>query len=441
MASHEHAHPGLEVTVDRTGPCSAKVKLEVSPEEYRRSREQGLRSIASRSRMKGFRPGKVPLHVVERQYGAEVDRDLLQHFLNHALERAVKEHELRPAASPRIDMEALKADGETGLSHEFELFLRPDIELGKVKGLQVEAQPTEVGEEEIDAAIEDLRQRQSKLEPAGDDGLGENGVAVTRLEYRVEGTDEPIVSREGIRMNTKSAPRGVDVELFEKAITGAKQGEERTFDVAYPEDFPEESVRNRKGSCTVSLLEVHRIEPASDEELHAALEVEGAEAFRAEVRKRLEEARAQAEEARIENELIEQVLAAHPIEVPQPLVEAQADAKAAELRTGLAEQGLSEEEIQTRVDEERPRTLEASEKALRAVYLMEEIAKRENVLVEEADVLEELGRIAERNGVGVDEVRKYYQEEGLFQQLGLELLERKVRSLLRSSADIRGAGA
>jgi len=89
------------------------------------------------------------------------------------------------------------------------------------------------------------------------------------------------------------------------------------------------------------------------------------------------------------------------------------------------------------LDEERPQTFEQQAQAPRAMYLIEEIAKREELLVSEGDLKAELQSIAERNGSTFEEVGKYYQEQGLLQQLGIELLERKVRSFLRESADIQ----
>ena len=96
------------------------------------------------------------------------------------------------------------------------------------------------------------------------------------------------------------------------------------------------------------------------------------------------------------------------------------------------------ETLEARLAEERSQAFEQQARALRAMYLIEEIAKSEELLVTRDDLTDELNSIAERNGSTFEEVGKYYQEQGLLQQLGIELLERKVRRFLRESADIQG---
>ena len=434
--SHEHTHEGFDIEVEHVAPCVAKISLRVSPEEFQKNRRVALQAVAKRTRMKGFRPGKAPMAVLEREYGEAVNRDVVQHLLNHGFDHAVRDHELRPALQPRVDIDAIEASPEAGLTHEFEVYLRPTIELKDVKGLRVEGQPTTVEDEEVDQTIESLRGQQARTEPAGDDGLPEDGMAVARIAYTVEGADAPALEREGVRISPQSAPPGLEPEAFAKEMTGAKEGETKSFELTIPEDFPEEDARGKQGSCVLEIKEAFQMVPATDENLAELLQVESMDEVRAKVRERMEEGKASQEQARIENELLETLLNDHPMELPEALVDQQTEARLAEQRQGLEGQGLEGEELDQRVDAMRDEIRSSSEKALRAIYLIEEIAKTHELRVEAPDFQGEFESIAERNGVPLDEVRKYYQEEGLFQQLGMELLERKVRSFLRESADI-----
>lgn len=433
---HGHEHQGLDIQVERTGPCQARVSLRVTAEEFQKSRKAALSNVAKRTRRKGFRPGKAPLAILEREFGPAVDRDVVQHFLNHAMDSAVKEHELRPALQPRVDVDAIEASVEKGFEHTFEVHLRPTVELGQVQGLAVERRPTSVTDEEVAGAIEDLRGQQSRPEPAGETGLPADGMAVARLAYLVDGETEPALEREGLRLSPKSPPPGVTPEAFEAAMTGAREGDERRFELTIPEDFPAPEARGRAGTCLVQVKEAFRMRPASDEELCELLQAADRAELDAKVRERMEEVRARQEEQRVENELLERLLADHPMELPEPVVVSQVEARLAEQRQSLESQGLSGTALEERLEQERGGLRSSSEKALRAIYLMEEIAKRHELRVAAEDFAAEFERIAERNAVPLEEVRKYYREEGLFQQLALELLERKVRSFLRESADI-----
>ena len=156
-----------------------------------------------------------------------------------------------------------------------------------------------------------------------------------------------------------------------------------------------------------------------------------------ELRSRLANSKQEAENRRVESALLDRLLEEYPMELPGPLIQAQVDGRVAETRQALETQGLEEAELEARLAEEGRQAFEATSRAMRAVYLMEEIARAREIKVADADVEQELSSIAQRNGVDLAEVRKYYQEEGLFQQLALELLERKVRTFLRESADIK----
>ncbi len=432
-----HEHPGLTVHVERTGPCLARVRVTVTDEEFRRSHQAGLRNVATRTRLKGFRPGKVPPNVVEKHFGPEVEREVIQHFLQDAFEKAVSEKGLKPAASPRVDLEALQHTSGKDFEHEFEILLRPEIELGDIEGLSVETRPVTVGDEELDAALAELKRDLSRPEPAGDEGLPPDGVAVCRVEFLRQNGAEPVLVRDGIRLGPRTPLRGIDPQAFEEALTGARAGDTRTFPFAFPGDFPHPEARGEAGTCRVVLTEAWRIVPPTEEELFTRLEVADEKALRDSLRERILRTKQELENRRIESALLDQLIQAHPRELPEPLVEEQARAKVAELRSALEGQGTNASELEERLQEEHRRAREAGSRALRAIYLMEEIAKQKNLQVTAKDLDEELDAIARRNGVPREEVRKYYREKNLIQELALELLERKVRSFLRGKADIQ----
>ncbi len=438
----EHDHPGLTVHVERTGPCLASVRVKVTDEEFRRSHQAGLRNVATRTRLKGFRPGKVPPSVVEKHFGPEVEREVIQHFLQDAFEKAISEKGLKPAAQPRVDFDALQHTSGKDFEHEFQILLRPEIELREVEGLSVETRPVNVGDEELDAALMELRRDLSRLEPAGDEGLPPDGVAVCRIEFLHPGSGvEPVLVRDGIRLGPKTPPRGFDPSGFEEALTGARAGETRTFPFAFPEDFPQPQARGETGTCLIVVTEAWRIVPPTEQELFTRLEVPDEKALRDSLRERILRTKQELENRRIEAALLDRLIQEHPMELPEPLVEEQARAKVAELRAALEGQGTSATELEERLQEEHRRAREAGSRALRAIYLMEEIAKKKNLLVTAKDLDEELDAIARRNGVPREEVHKYYREKNLIQELALELLERKVRTFLRGKADIQTSRA
>lgn len=432
----EHHHPGLSVAVEKKAG-KAEVTLTLAAEELERARAQEFVVLSRRVALKGFRPGKTPRAMLEKHYGEEVERKVVEHFLQHAYQMAVKEHELRPAAYPRVPLaENLPKKGEPW-SIAFEILLRPEFELGQVDGLEVEGRTVAIDDDELERALLEIRRANSRAEPAGDEPLAADGMALATLDFFRAGSRESLLTREGIRVAPKNAPPGIDPVLYEGALTGARAGEERTLDMELPDNLPIVEARGERGQVRFTLKEVLRIVPPSDSELFAAFDATDTDSLRTQLRTRMLSAKQEAEEQRIENELLEGLLAAHPLELPQQLVDDQVAAHEEELLEQLAKQGLAEEEAKARAEGERERARQSAVKALRAVYLIEEIARQKELAVTQADISAEIGAIAERNGTQPAEVAKYYGEQGLLRQLGLELLERKVRRYLRASAAVR----
>jgi trigger factor len=433
-------YPGLDVQVERTEPAVATVRFTVKKEQVAKMRTQGLQRAAKSVRYKGFRAGKAPIAMLEKDFGPKIDAEVIELFINQSFETAVRTEELKPAAAPRIDEEKLEFDRHADFHHEFEVWLRPDIELGQYKGLEVEGFSTEVDDEEFEGALKELRRRESRAEPTGEEGLPHDGVATCKIEFLVPEEEEPILQHEGIQLSPASPLNGVDPAEYEKVLTGAKVDDVLELECAFPEEFPVEAARGRKGTVRLTLTATMKIIPPTDEEFIKAVGAENEEGMREILRTRLGEAKVNQERQRVEMALLDQILERVPMELPEKMLAMQVDAKVAELEESLKDLDLDDAQKAERLEMERQQASEQTARAMRAVYLMEEIAKVEEIQVTQPDLLDEIQAIAIRNGTEPEEVRKYYQEQGLFQQLGLELLERKVRSFLRESADIKISG-
>lgn len=411
--------------------------MTLAADELERARGREFAALSKRVTLKGFRPGKTPRKLLEKQFSADVEKSLVEHFLQHAYQDAVEKHALRPAAFPRIQLEENLPKTGADWVVTFEILLRPEVKLGQVDGLEIEAQKVEVTDDDIERALVEIRRSNSRAEPADDQPLASEGMAIVTLDFVRPGTSASCLTREGLRLSPKTPPQGVDAATFEEALSGAKLGETRTIEMEFPPTFPVEEARGEKGTVRMTLTQVLRIVQPPEEELYKAFEASDNATLRAALRVRMQQAKEEAEEQRIETALLERLLEAHPMELPEQLVQDQIEAHQVELLENLKQQGLSADEAKQRAEGERTRSHASADKALRAVYLIEEIARTKELKVTQEDISGELTSIAERNGTTPAEVAKYYREQNLLRQLGLELLERKVRRYLRASAAIQ----
>ena len=424
----------MHVHVERVGSL-AKVSLSVPSDEFQREFQSGLADVGRSVRMKGFRPGKVPLHVIEKRHGEAVRHEVREHFVRRAFQKAVEDEGLKPMAHPRVDLAALTGDTGADFELEFEISLRPEVKLGEYRGLAIESELEPVLAQHVESALGELRREQSTPEPAGEAGCGEEGLITAEVTFLHEG--EEVFRREGLRLSGRTPPPGVDPDAFLQAFRTATSGQTLELEALLPDSLEKEEARGQTGVCRIRVGEAFRMVPPTDEDIQALLGVDSDEALRQSVKEQLEIQVRERELARQETALLQRVIAGAELELPEPLVEEQTGARLRKLHEELEARGVPHETIHQAIDEQRATAREEASNGLAARRVVEAIGEKEGLLVTREEIDEELSRIASRNRVGVEEVREYYTREGLVSQMAIEILERKVRKFLRENAEVR----
>lgn len=416
--------PFMQIRVDSVGVCRKRVQLVIPPDRVRTEVDQYLRHASQTLRIPGFRPGHVPRGIVEKRYGPAIRRDVKESLVNDGFQQALKDHNLIPIAPPQVDLEAIPFDETGGLQIDFEFDTRPDFVPEGYKGLQVETKAVTVGDEDVAKQIEEIRnlRRRPKKDPAA--SIEGDSFAIASVRFAAG--DKTVLERDSVRVRLGMSVAGADPEQFQKLLSGRKVGESFEVALTFPEDFEEASVRAQAGRCTLTIREVYRLEPPSDEDLLKDLDIADVDTLRADVRRRLQEAREAEERRRVEEELVEKAVAASAFELPDRIIDQQVEARIAQHRAHAESKDVDEKEV----EEARKKLRPEMEKGLRRLFVLEAIARKEKVFVTEDDLEAELRAIAERNQSTVEEVGRYYQQQNLFPALRLDLLENKVRNFL-----------
>ncbi len=427
----------LKLEVDTSAPTVAKISLNVPKDEFEKEVQSGLRSVSGNVRKKGFRPGKIPVKLLEKEFGEDVRKQVKENFLQQAYGQAVEENELKPIAHPRLAPENLEMSEDGSFSVDFEVPLKPTFELPEYKGLTATSELEPVMDEQIDTTIDELRQGQSTPEPAGDEGLEESGFVVANISFHHEG--ESVFDREDMRLNTVSVPPGVDAEAFAEGLKGAKAGDDIEFPMELPDFLEKEEIRGEQGICKIHVTECMKLVPPTDEKLVETLgdEVTDMDSLRKFVAEKLGENAQERENHRIETDLLDRVLDMTEVELPETMVAQQAEARLQQLQTQMEGSGSSEEDIAKAKEDEAESARAEAAKGLKALLVVESIGEKEELLVSNDDIETELAGIAMRNQTAIDEVREYYSKNNLGQQLAIEILEKKVRRFLRENADVQ----
>ena len=311
----------MQVSVETTGALERRMEVSVPRARIEQAIDERLRSVGRTAKLKGFRPGKVPLKVVKQQFGAQVRQEVLSDLMKSSFAEAVTQEKLNPAAGPRIEPLSVGPDDDLRYRATFEVF--PEIEIKGADGIDVVRPVAEVADADVDAMVMNLREQRPRFDAV--DREAREGDRVTMdFEGLVDGA-----LFEGSKGQDVAVLLGGGRMLkdFEAGIAGLKADERRAVSVPYPADYHNPALAGKTATFDVRVKKVEEKRlPDPDEEFcreYGVLEG-GIEQLRKEVRDNMERELADNVRARVKQQLLEGLLRANPVEVPQSFVDGQA---------------------------------------------------------------------------------------------------------------------
>ena len=310
----------MQVSVETTGALERRIEVSVPRERIEQAIDERLKRVSRTAKLKGFRPGKVPFKVVKQQFGAQVRQEVLSDLMQSSFAEAVTQQKLNPAAGPRIEPISVGPEQDLRYRATFEVF--PDIQLKGVEGIAVKRPAAQVTESDVDAMVLNLREQRPRFDTVERESREGDRVTMD-FEGQIDGAEF-----EGSKGTDVAVLLGGGRMLkdFETGILGMKADERRQVSVPYPADYHNAALAGKSASFDVHVKKVEeRRLPDLDDEFcrdYGVLEG-GIEQLRREVRDNMERELEQNVRARLKAQLLDSLLAANPLEVPQSLVDAQ----------------------------------------------------------------------------------------------------------------------
>jgi trigger factor len=417
------------VSVESTQGLERRMKVDVPAERLESEIDKRLKDMSRRARIKGFRPGKVPLKVIRQQFGAKVREDVVSEFVRNSWLEAINERKLRPVGNPRIENHTASKSEGLSFTAVFEVF--PDIELKGHEGIEVEKPVAGVGSEDVDEMIEKLRAQRGGWRPVERAaGIGD------RVTMDYDGTIEGEAFRGGTGNEVEVLlGEGRMLKDFEEGIAGISAGEERTLEVRFPDDYGAEELAGKQAQFKVKALKVEEPElPELDEEFCRSFGIEegGLERLRVEVEENMHEELKERVRESLKRQVLDKLVAANDIDVPAGLIEQETW----NLREDMARRlnpGAKPEDLKL-----PPR--EPFEKAARfrvaLGLLVGEIIRQQEIRVDPQRVEERLRKIGEGYGDIEAVVKAYRNNRELMSQVETAVLEDQVVDWLLERARI-----
>jgi trigger factor len=428
----------MNLDVEETGPLERRLQIRIPTADVDRAFDVVFRDLRRSAQVRGFRPGKAPRPILEKQFGEHARGEVLEALLRETLFKAIEQAQLDIVSEPKVKSERPPSPGEA-YAYEATVEVRPAIELKQVEGLRVAPpQLPEPEEDPVEAQLRDLRERHGELVAEAEGSVAARGhVAVLDFEGTIDGAPFEGGSGREVELDLGS---GRAVPGFEDALIGMGAGQTREFDLTFPDDYRAEALRGKTARFRATLKELKRRElPALDDEFAKDVsEFDTLAELRAELARRIAERREQERERLLREAVIGAALEANPFPLPHSLVHAQLHALMDRLlgQLGPRVPEARRKELADRFHEElHPQ----AERDTALALLAPAVARAHGIEVTDAELDAQLAIFAEQEGQTVAQLKRMFAERGALRGLEAGLLERKVVDFLVSKATLAGA--
>ena len=328
----------MQVSIETTSSLERRMTVTLPAAEFEEQVNQRLTQAARSIRLPGFRPGKVPMKEVRRRFGDGVRAEVAGELMQRTFFEAVREEELKPAGQPKL--EPVQMDPGVDFQYAATFEVMPEIELGDLGSISLEKPVAEVTETDIDNMIERLREQRKRFEDRDDRAAVAGDQIVVSFAGHLDGKPAEGTQADDVELELGS---GRMIPGFEDALLGVKPGEERSFDVTFPEDYGNDTLKGRTVRFDASVSAVREpVLPAVDAELFAELGVEDGtlETFRAEVLENMQRELETAVRGQLKNQVMDGLAALHEFAPPKAMVREQIHAMQEEMVQRFGGQGM-----------------------------------------------------------------------------------------------------
>jgi len=388
-----------------------KITIEADVAEVDHAFEEALKVVSKQANIKGFRKGKIPKNVLQTYYPGEILREAVNHLVNHTYPKALDEHKLSPVLEPHFHIEKPMEEGKK-FEYEVEVEIKPEFDLKDYKGIKLKKRKTEINPKDIEQELSRIQEAKAELKPANKESVLQDGLVAT-IDFFGTIDGKPFEGSEA-KSYLFEYGKGHFLKDFEAHIKGAKEGEEKTFDLTFPSDYFAEALKGKIAAFKVKVVALHeKLLPKLDDELAKDLGKESLEAIKTEVTTFLTKRKEREIRQEYAKDVMDLLGKEYKFDVPEGLIDA-------EVKAGKKDKN----EV---------------EKNLRLQFVLQEISVKEkdNIKIDPKDVEERFHSLSHMYRQPVDVIKKYYTENKMLPQLVSQILLEKTLDFVIDNATLK----
>ncbi len=412
-----------------------KLVIEATAEEF----EAGLNTAYNKSKNKinvpGFRKGKAPRKMIEKLYGSEIFyEDAANAIIPDAYASAATESELDIVSQPKINVVQLEA-GKPFI-FEAEVAVRPEVELGQYKGVEVSKCDTEVTDADVEEEIKKVQEQNARTITVEDRAVKDGDMTVIDFEGFVDG-----VAFEGGKGENYPLTIGSHsfIDNFEEQIIGMNIGDEKEINVTFPEEYHAEALKGKPATFKVSVKEIKekQLPELDDDFAQDVSDFDTLAEYKEDVKKKVADRKAAEAKSKKETEAIEKVVEASKMDIPEAMIQTQVNRMAEDFAQRLQQQGLSLEQYfqytGLTADKIIADMKPEAEKRIKNSLVLEAVAKAENIEVSDEEFEAELQKMADMYKMELDKIKEFMGDNEAEQIKG-DIAVQKAVELITTSA-------
>ena len=420
------------MAVEKINEANAVIKIEVDNSAIDTKKDQVAKKFAKQVKVDGFRKGKVPVAVVKKMYKDAIEKEAIDELIKEEYEEGLKLLDIKQDDIVGEPIFTKFDRGEEKTEIEIKISLQPKVEIEGYEEVIPEVELPTISDEEIDAKINEYAKQSAKPVDSDKEVVEDGDIAVIDFEGFIDGKEMENGSADNYPLEIGS---NTFIPGFEEQVKGMKVGEEKEIKVTFPEEYGAKEIAGKEATFKVKLnkIQTKEIPEINDELAKDLLKMEDAtvETLKEEIKKELLAAKKAEVFAPKKEELVEALLAKFDFDLPDTIVE-----KETEMTINQKASTMKPEEVKELTENadklkefQEEAKKEAAEK-VKLTYIVDALAKKENVVVDDNQVLQVLYFEAIKAGQNPDDVYKYYKENNLLPAIKMSMVEEQLLSTL-----------
>lgn len=409
------------------------LSIEVPQEQVDHEIEHVARDYARKARIPGFRPGKVPSKVIRSRFRHEILHDVTHALVPRALDEALREKGVEPVSTPDVREVVVEEGKPMTFTATFDTL--PPFEVGELSTIALTRTAVNISDEAVADALQRLRERAARYDVVEGRGVIDGDIItvdIDRKDAAGEGDSHKDVSLE---MGAAANPPGFDAQLF-----GVEVGATKSFAITFPADYASTELANTTVDYTVTIKAIkRRVLPELDDEFAKDMgQFENLDALRARIKADLEHEAGHSAENELRGSMMKQLATRVPFEIPASLIEREIDRRLEDFAGRLMQQNIDPRQAGIDWGAFRESQRETAKEAVASALVLDELARKESIVVAESEVDDEIARYAERTGRTPVAVRASLEKEGGISRIYAGLRREKSVDYVMARATIAG---